>query len=740
MNIHRIGALAAVLLAAGAAAFAEEPQVRQELDVTEQQRFFKGDNTNGWKFEEYSPKPNGLIIDRYKLDLDYTDYEFKFGAYRPDQLDQSFHATGGAPGKFTYQFDLQDMPHLYAYHARSLFVNEGHGYMALPEPIQNYFTKGKFPNTSLYKSSEGITALEGAAPDVGPIRMQTEKGSVMFKYRPTETLTLNVGGSNTSKTGAMPYGTSLGFSNAIELAIPIDQKIYEMGGGAEYAGKTVQAGLRYDVSQFINSNDVLKWDNPQSIFNSTSAAKSGQMALNPSNQSHTITGTAGVSLPLRSRLQGEFQYTVMKQDAVMLPYTINTALVPMSVKGTTIPFVLSDPRNLPSDHVDADLRIANHNYKFTTRPISPLRLTAGWSRYQVVNKGTEYAFAGLSPYDQSWTNGSVSNDLYSYKKDRLEGKADYDVTRWMAVGGGYGVETVDRKREVEQTKEHQTTASLVLKPVQDLYVNGSWFWGYRKMDDFQVNDYKDATGAFTEMPGLRRFDVADRNRIQQRYQVQYTVDEVAIGFNALNIHDDYGSSQGDLTGGIAANENQMYGLLLERFHSYGGDVSFPLSPKASMNVYYEYDYDRRDIRSNANATASASQDAPNDWLARTKQRSHIGGASVTIDVTKKLKAGVGVDIVRSRLDNDPIQQGSALSYVALNEADRTTKTVSARAAYAITDNLHLTGRYAYERFENTDYALGNVPLVDSTYSAIYLGNSVGNYAVHVIGIGLDYSF
>jgi len=749
-------ALAIVVLAALAAtAWAEEAAVKveQQADVLIQHTWF--DTTRpAYKFNEYRSVPNGLVLDRYSLDLGYTDYRASFQALHVNQADQSYKAEGGSPGRFTYKAWFDDAPHVYANNAQSPYTNQGHGYLALPDELQAAMQR----DAGLYVAiSTGMLSVMSVSPNIAPLQVQNERSGVDFNYRPGQDWVVGISGSRLHKFGTKPMGTALGGGGlGIELPVPIDNNAYEVGLGADYLGKDVQAGAHYNYSKFDNKIPVLIWDNPKRSTDidttATKASSMARMALDPNNMAHNISASAGVNLPMRSRLSAEVGYSVMRQDDEFMPYTINTAL---SAGATTtsradgkIPLNAWDPKAMPASNVDAKLTALNQNYRLSMRGAGDLRVSGGYQSYNLKNKGTSYTFPGYVGADQSWNGGlgAISNELFEYKKDKADVKADYDLFNTVSVGGGYAIEWKKMEREIPKTKEHQYSASLVFRPVQAFFVNGTYLVARRRMtEDFDFAGYQNSAAKFVEAPGLRRFDVSDRNRNQGRVQVGYTTrSDVSMSLSTLVVKDKYRADSADMTGGLAGAPNQLYGLTKEANQTYGAELGFPLGNAVTAELYGEHDSGRRFIQSNKGGAAPT---AANDWTLRSLERSNGGGVALAFRPGEKLRAKVSYDAMYSTFDVEPRELGSALTYADLPQTKRLTQVARFDGTYKLTENLSFLARYSFEKFNIQDWAVDDIPLMSSTSGtttfasdSIYLGNSLRSYVAHTVGLGLSYTF
>ena len=124
------------LFLAGAVSFYGNPAwaaVHQEVDVKVQQRTQKTFNGAPSAIPtEYGEIPNGLVLEKYILEMNNEKYMLDVEASNVGYNNQSIRAEGGEPGKMTWNFGWDEMFHLFSNEARSPYVDAGNGIMVVP--------------------------------------------------------------------------------------------------------------------------------------------------------------------------------------------------------------------------------------------------------------------------------------------------------------------------------------------------------------------------------------------------------------------------------------------------------------------------------------------------------------------------------------------------------------------------------------------------------------------------------
>lgn len=759
--------MAAALVCAPAGA----ADVSQQAEVSVQQVHLKTVNgNNAHKFAEYETRPNGVIFERYGLDVDGDNYVLSCEARKVSLEDQSYKCAGGQPGKFGYKFGWDQTPHVFSNQARTPYTEIGPGVLDLPDQMQLDIQN----NLSIYQSSKAANSgsfrqwLSNRPLQTSKTR--DDKATLDLRYRPLDPLTLNVGVMRLTKKGTRPLGASFGFGQPIELLEPIDYVTHEVTVGAEFVKPQYQLGGSYMMSSFENKKDTLTWDSFKRLddrytnssgYSTSDQGGKGRMARAPSNIAHTFSLNGAVELPLETRFSGEASYAMWLARNEMLPYTINSAMnqnagnlafnpdanANLQGAGNAIyvpPFDASDPANRPGTDVDSRIDVYMMDWKLVNRAIHDLKLMLEWRTLAEVNKSQQFYLPGHAVFDQRWTDAEAfDTKRESFQRDRLTFKADYEVSHPVSVAFDYSVERERVTREVSDRYEHSGTVSSVIRPSHNQLLNVSYTLALRRGRDFNRETYvNDAGTTYIETPGLRRFDAADRNRNKGRVQYQYAGDTgLLASFSAYGYYDKYRPGKGDLTGGSATRTNSVYGLLDERSLALATDFTVPVGEAWELGAYYEWEMRRAMMKSNRANSANMTQLAINEWMVRLKELSNVGGLSAN---WKKdaWDAGVGYELLASVFKEDLVLQGGGANvntFQGLPSTLRMRHSFKLNGGYKLTKNLKVTGRYAFEKYDVRDFQNEDIP-VQAIENSIYVGASLRPYRAHIASLGLDYRF
>lgn len=773
------------LMLTAVAAFAAAPacaELRHELDAKVQSRHQKTFNGAPSAIPtEYGDIPNGLILERYKLDFEQERYSMDAEISNLGLNNQSVRAEGGNPGKLTWKGGFDRMPHLFSNEARTLYVDQGGGFMTLPDTLQSFHqTNSATFNADIRKSLESAHYAR--------LGFDVETGNLDLRFRPGKDVTVEFGGWRQTRRGTKPQPAPFAFSNAIELAAPVDWQTHEAYLDMQLARKEYQLGLNYRLSQFDNQVPSLHWDNPKRLTDRAASAsgystgdqsKDGELANAPSNRAHAFKVEGGMGLPMHSRASFEGGYQMWTAFNPMLPYTTNTCLRPGCVTaGSVPPFDASSMASRPDPNVASNIEVFTYLGKLSTRPFKRLRAALTHDAYIMENKNTQYDMPGWAIFDQIWHVEQVRTPREQFRDDKTRLAFDYDVAPWLS--GELGMTRVYKKqtREIPKLNEYEWSTGLVVRPSRDLFVNLSYLHAQRRGNGMDFSHYLRTTSAatgrqyYTDAPGLRRVDIADRNRNQARVQTQWALGELAASLSARLTRDAYRQGKGSLDGGDPLVHPELMGLVSDFTQAYGVDVSVPVAFGITADAYYEHDFSRRHLRASQTAcsgsTAGASvglglpgepacgagtlaptvmtQDPRTRWETLMRDNSQIAGVALTWLPLAKLKTVIGYDVVSTRQDGNPISAGGYAStltdpYLPFPTSRRMQQTSRVRAEYRLTEALTLAGNYGYEKFDATDFAYGSVPLRDLSNASIFLGaNPIRNYYAHTASFGMNYKF
>ena len=278
-----------------------------------------------------------------------------------------------------------------------------------------------------------------------------------------------------------------------------------------------------------------------------------------------------------------------------------------------------------------------------------------------------------------------------------------------------------------------------------------------------------------DLPGLRRFNLADRNRDKARFSLDYEpTDRTSLQGNFEFDKDDY--------------NNSVYGLLDDTTWSADLDASYAINDRLIASAFFTHEDLRYETRgdgfgSNTNATFIGKagntvsqgcfdtvQGKNNNgkidpcliWTAQMRDRADTVGLSLLKRGLFKSRLDVSGDLIFTRQRTDTGVQGGSyannpyalagapalppgtpaiLFIPAADLPPVTTRTFQLRlqGRYALTRQSDLRVFYWYERLKNEDWAYQGLQFGTGTEQLPTL-EQPWNYAVSVVGAAYSYRF
>ncbi|HMX42760.1 MAG TPA: MtrB/PioB family outer membrane beta-barrel protein [Elusimicrobiota bacterium] len=735
---------AGLLLLAGPAALRAETKVSQEM-VTGAQ--VVDQNNPEAKFEEYREVPNGAFIDLYSMEVEGDKNDFSFTAKKVRQEDQSAAAKFNN-GRLSLDVTYDQIPHNWSENAKTLYTEVAPGEFRLPDGMQATFQAN--PGTAAWQNIMAST-FAGLA-HAQELASRQDKTSVAMGYALSDKVQLGINLSMEKKNGHKLMAMPFGFSHAVEIAKPIDQTVYESNAQIGYMAGGMNLSLGYGASLYQNDINTVIWDSSRRSTDRLSSASGystgdqssqGRMSMQPDNQAHTFSLAGGFDLPAKSRLDADISFTQMLQNDELLPYTINTAL---NASTNTVGIDAFDPATLPVKDANTKQTLWVQNYTLTNRSFKNVVVGFKARSEQLGNSSMEITFPGAARMDQGWSTAPISTDRFEYRKLAVGANADWDPSYRLGFTLDLTQEKATREhREYKETDERILTGKVRYRPAGWLSVRGRYVNADRKAKDLEIEDFEDASGTLIELPGLRRADIAARERNAGDVTVQMFRGPVSVGLLGALVHDHFKPGDGDMTGGNPANLDQQYGLLSNRNARAAVDLSWDATDRVGFFSFYEYEHVIGIQRSNlTNASPPVTQDAANDWSVKSTDRYDVAGLGFDVDVRSDLKVTLAYDLAHSRGATDFVDLGSALATKVTPPETKTTKQdYTVKGEYQVKKDLSFELGYLFERYDVTDYATENIPVVSGRLAGqtnLLLGDSLMDYKAHVVSAKVHYKW
>lgn len=630
----------------------------------------------------------------------------------------------GDQGKFRFNFGYDQLPRLRSDSFQTPFTNPGSANLTLPA-------------AALGTVDPTTTATTAPALHDYKVRSERQRYDLGMSVFLAPQWEFKASFRRDDQSGARLTGSTIGGSHAaLILPAEFSTKTDQFKASIGYTGTQGRFNIGYSGSLFHNNTAAQRWDSPYSPalyfagFGDTPLAL-GQMGSAPSNQAHHLSLSGGYNFS---------RTTQLTLSAAHGRLTQNQAFLPLDSSGTTSP---ANPASANAKVITTAL-----NLKLTARPTRDLRLTGAY-KYDDRDNQTP-----VSTYD--WVNtdrtlGASNQNLnrpYSRKLNKVSLEADYALPMQTWLKGGFDRDAIKRTyTEVNNTTEN--SYRLELRNSASEVVSGrlGYVRSVRKVSDYdELASYKatytaaDVAAAtppgFLNLPGLRRFYIADRDRDQLRAAADFTASDALSFQTGLDYNrDNYAHSPFGL--------KEAKGWTLNLGANYAPSETF------SVTGFYTYE----DIRSRNDGRSfddfpwpTASGSSPFDpafgWMANHRDRVQTFGAGLKYKQLMAGKLDLGADLVvvhGATMISPSGQDIDAMRSVSMPDVISRTVALKLNGVYTLDKSSSIRAVYAYQRLQTKDWSTEGI---GAALPEQMIGtNQVSpNYSVHVIGISYIYSY
>jgi MtrB/PioB family decaheme-associated outer membrane protein len=670
-----------------------------------------GDEARFQRFRDLRPGVYGTNLVTGRRTQDWT---LEAQAWNVGYRDQRFLVDLQRVGRLTAWFMWDQIPLFISRDTRTLYTQTAPGVFRIEDVIQQDIQSG---GKTLRNFEDQATRF-----DLRTLRKIGEAAVVFNANRDTD---LSVHIRNTTREGAIPFGGTFGFSNAVELPVPVDTRVTDVRTAFEWGNQTGMLRVGWDGSSFDNNIESVVWDNPIRYGPDARGGPSqGRMALWPGNRLTYLHGTGAVTLPARTRLTGYLAVGQGRNNEDLLPFTINTALTPPALARTT---------------AQAESQMAIAQFTLAMRPVRRVSVNARY-RYADVDITTPVFERpeGSVSYDSSPSASAGPSEYHSVKRITFDADAAFDVARFTSLKVGYSHLGADYQHRLwEKTAENVFRVSLdtighALFSLRALYENRE-----REGEGFEA----DSLAEVGELAGMRHYDIADRRR--QRFTL--IANALSGGIFSLTA-----------SAGVGRDEypNSAHGL--EFYDSDQYSAGFSVAPDERYDLFASYGWERyQSLQRSRNANNAADQANPlRDWTSDYSGKVNFLEAGVNLSAIERTHIRISGDWNKS---NDTYLYGLVIgSPLAVPEQLPPVRNELTRGeidvSYELGHNLRLGVAYWYDDYKVQDFALGPTTLTGIALppvqegapvvatNALLLGYLYRPYTAHAGFIRLTYGF
>ncbi|HEX9160251.1 MAG TPA: MtrB/PioB family outer membrane beta-barrel protein [Thermoanaerobaculia bacterium] len=661
------------------------------------------DSGRSSKFIEYRDVPSGISGPAFRVFSDTKGSPFLVSGENITSRDRRFSVWTDT-GTLRIDALYDQIPHRLGDNAKSPEKVVGRDALGISDFIQASLQNAVTAN----QRSLGFPLLRSLVeplintPEVFDLGFQRNRAFLSLQLFPDAPVNTTISYFQENRSGTRSAGTSFGFGNVVETPEPIDFRTREVGARMEVPVATnLMLRGTLSINQFNNHFESYTFDNPFRVTDSTDpnaytgpgtgsvgGAATGRLALPPDN-SRLSAAIGGIyKLPMNSRLTADLSFGQLRSSNDLMPYTTNTAIL------ATVP----DTNHLPVNSFDGRINTTSAFVNFTSRPVKNFSLTARYRFYDNDNRSPRIDFPGYVRFDAVWEPIPRITVPYSYKNNRAEVLANYDIGTKFSVEGGLRNERMNRNfREVNRTTENIAHIALDARPSTWLTWRNSFEFGNRSIDGYDVERAEDATFQQpqpTVLPeGLRRFDVAERksNRIISILNMNPFNGPFDVTLNYTRYFDNYNHS--DL------------GLQKWRNQTFTAEADYSPAQRWSTFAFYSHElWDGLQVGRQSGATPST--DPRDNWTADNSDKADAVGLGFTVGIIPdKLDFRVTGRTQRvhgfAALSADPngITKGA---FSIPNVDDTRLGSLLAEATYTLTTTWNVTVGAWYEKYTLKD--------------------------------------
>ena len=710
------------------------------------------------KFNQYRDMDNGFVGD-LTLRGEKKDSPYFFGIFlkNPARDDQLYEGGFGRFGLYQLDLGWNRTPHVLSNSAATIY-QQREDIFSLPgtqrAAIAAVFsgTGGNpAPNTPAGATNINNTINGLLRPvDLG---FNTDVGNAALKFTPTADLRFDLEYASIRRDGKRPIGAEMagGTSGPLdELAIPLDNWTNEVKFGTEYARSDWGLQFNYIGSFFSNGFKGYTWDNPVTATNTAAANATGRFAAAPNNMAHTLSLTGTAALPLRSRVNGTFAYTMLRQDQTFLNSTEN----PLLNRRNTDDAGNSSP--------DAQANLVLGNIVLTSRPITSrvagldtTTFTARYRYFEYQNPTDQHTFTNVLYVGGGTTVGSDSTVRERYTKQNAGFDIGWHPITMLNLKLGYEFEHWSRADYADfgdtgathpnfSNHEHIGKAAVDVTPFDWLLGRVTYSYGDRYIVGYNVIPT-------TDLAGSVKYPYADRKRHRVDGLFQFSPWETFTP---------------SINGGYAADNfpNNNFGLTKGDYF-YGG-VDLDWSPVKWLTISGNYTYEQYNWdMSSRYLVGGVFPGSPfNNWRSRSTDEFHNVGVNAVVDIIPKkfdVTLGYMVTFGYTTFENfNPdlnsggvtnIPQATTFNW---DKVLNVLQTFRIMGRYRLTEKLSVRGGFAYERYNERDFARDPMQpfmgffasdrpggaLQTGADQSVFLGATVPNYESYTFAGFVRYDF
>lgn len=639
------------------------------------------------RFQRYRDLRGGLYANNLLMGRRTPDWTIEAQAWNAGYRDQRYQVDFQRVGRLSASFLWDQIPLFISRDTRTLYTQTASGVFRIEDAIQQEIQAG----------TRNLRNFEDQAVrfDLRTLR-KIGQSDLRLTLDKSSDITLRV--RNTTREGAIPFGGTFGFNNAVELPVPVDTRHTELQSAFEWGNEAGMLRVGWDGSTFDNNVETVTWDNPLRFGPDVAATPSqGRMSLWPGNTLTYLHGTGAVTLPGRSRLTAYAAIGQGRSNEDLLPFTINTAIAPVTLSRPT---------------AQAENRMTIAQLTLAMRPAPKLSLNAKY-RYADVDVRTPVFTrpSGTVVYDTSFNANAGPSEYHSVKRMTFDADGALQVIPTTSIKVGFSHLASDYTHRLwEQTAENAFRVSVDTTGNSPVMLRALFEQRQREGTHFEA----DALAEVGELTGMRHYDIADRDR-RRATLIANVMPGGILGLTA--------------SAGIGRDEYPESPHGLQSFDTDQYSAGFTVTPDDRYNLTASYGWEKyRSLQRSRSANNAADQANPvRDWT--TDYTGKVNFLEAALDINNAIER----TLIRLSADwnraNDTYLYGLVTgSPLAAPEQLPPVKNELLRSevdiSYEITRNLRAGVAYWFDDYNVQDFALGPTTLTGIALPPVQEGQPV----------------
>ena len=532
--------------------------------------------------------------------------------------------------------------------------------------------------------TSGMTTLLGSSTRFNDATKR-ETGSARLAVQLSPQLRFMTGFGRTAKEGTRgSYGDFL--YQAAGLPKPVDYDTNEWTATLSWEADRFRVAVDYRNSRFSNGNDALNWQNAYADF-----VPNLRKGMAPDNQASAVSLVSSVNVAAGTTANATLTWGEATQDDDFLPYTTNSGLA-------------VDP--LPATGLNGQIDTFGATFNLVSRLTNRLRLTVS---HRERERDNDTDVLSLTPVlGDLIAMPAEDSRVYSFQRSATELGLQYRLAGGVKLETGAAVEEMERTRlEIHRNEEDRVWFGVTVDNRRGLSMHAKYTIAER-----DASTFRDTT---TNNPLTRRYYQAERdqNTLSAGFAYHFDGPDLSVGVDADWRENDYTDS--------------VLGLLDDEDRTIGAHVHYAPGPHVAVSGTYE-----RHVTESR--TAGSVLFADPDWRYDTRD---------TVDTTRVSLALPGW--LHERLDvslNYALSEGDG-DYRTADPAAESTfpalvsdyESVELEARYRLNGTWTLTGRYRFEDYDESDWALDGI-FQDSVSNVVALGYLPPEHSVSLVSLSV----